>query len=847
MVFIIKIKRTAMKTNLKILVSRIGLTALVVISLAGSIFQAQPVRAESGTTINVNTFVDEMNVDGDCSLREAIHAANTDSGIDACPAGVGSDSIFLPAGTYTLGIAGTGEDTNFTGDLDVTASQTLYIKGDQNHNTIISGGFGDRVLHVTNPNASLFLSDLTISNGLTFEEPGGGILSIGLVNLNRVYMFNNSVLGNTTSSVGGGLSVGNGAGTGSAFILSSVFKGNAAWNGSAIFSNRDLSLERSAVIQNNAQNSAAIFFYNQTLLINSTLISDNTVTSGTFTAGLVVNASLAGSSITNATISHNQNRGLLNAGNLTIANTIMANNTVDCESIGGVLTSLGYNLVSDASCPAILVATGDQKNINPALLPLEVNAKGMWVRPLSPGSPAIDSGSNAACPSEDQRGIPRPLNGDLFPSAVCDRGAFEFAQILYVDDSALTGLSNGGSWANAFILLQDALQAATPGTSLWVAKGIYFPDIASWNYKIGDRNATFKLKDRVNVYGGFAGTETSFSQRGVSANPTILSGDIDHNDTDPEANGIIEDPVQIVGNNAYHVVTVDQAVTPALNGVTITAGDASVMSVADSGGGMLNMNGATPDVIGVTFQGNRAVYAGGAMLNTSGAAPYIADSQFIGNKADFGGAIFNQNAPMVQIYTSTLAFNMAGYGGAIENLTSDSVLIENSTLAYNTATTGYGGAIYNADSANLTLKHVTMHGNIAAQAGYGGGVMNNNASLLTINTIISNSGASGDCQLLNGATLSSTNSLFQDAASACGAVNHIGGNIVGRVPILRTLLYYGGPTQTMLLASNSPAINAGNLAQCAATDQRGSSRPRAGGCDMGAVEMDLVFVPGVFR
>lgn len=836
-----------MKTNLKMFVSRIGLIALVLIGLAGSIFQVQSVRAESGTTIQVNTFVDEMNVDGDCSLREAIHAANTDSGVDACSPGVGSDSIILPAGTYTLGIAGTGEDTNFTGDLDVTASQSLSIKGDYNYNTIISGGFGDRVFHVTNPNARLFLSDLTVSNGLTFEEPGGGILSVGQINLNRVYVFNNSVLGSVTGSVGGGLSVGNGAGTGSAFILNSVFKGNTAWNASAIFSNRDLSLERSAVIQNNARNSAAIAFYNQTLSITNTLISDNTVTSGTSTAGLVVNASLAGSSITNATISHNQNRGLLNSGNLTIANTIMANNTVDCESIGGVLTSLGYNMVSDASCATILGATGDQKNVDPALLPLEVNAKGMWVRPLSPGSPAIDSGSNAACPSEDQRDIPRPLNGDLFPSAVCDRGAFEFAQILYVDASALSGLSNGGSWANAFILLQDALQAATPGTSLWVAKGIYYPDIASWGHKIENRNETFKLKDRVNIYGGFAGTETSFSRRAVSANPTILSGDIDRNDTDPELNGIIEDPVQIVGSNSYHVVTADQLISPSINGMTITAGDASVMFVADSGGGMLNMNGATPNVIGVTFQGNRAVYAGGAMLNTSGAAPYIADSQFIGNKADFGGAIFNQNAPMVQIYASTLAFNMAGYGGAIENLSSDGVLIENSTLAYNTATTAYGGAIYNANSANLTLKHVTMHGNISLQAGYGGGVMNNNASLVTINTIISNSGASGDCQLLNGATLSSTNSLFQDAASACGAVNNVGGNIVGRAPILRSLAYYGGPTQTMLLAGNSPAINAGNLAQCAPSDQRGSYRPRAGGCDMGAVEMDLVFVPRVVK
>jgi len=34
-------------------------------------------------TITVNTTVDELNSDGDCSLREAIQAANTDAAVDA--------------------------------------------------------------------------------------------------------------------------------------------------------------------------------------------------------------------------------------------------------------------------------------------------------------------------------------------------------------------------------------------------------------------------------------------------------------------------------------------------------------------------------------------------------------------------------------------------------------------------------------------------------------------------------------------------------------------------------------------------------------------------------------------
>jgi CSLREA domain-containing protein len=66
------------------------------------------------TNIVVNTTDDELNGDGDCSLREAIQAANNDTAVDACPAGSGGDTITIPAGTYTLSITGAGEDANAT-------------------------------------------------------------------------------------------------------------------------------------------------------------------------------------------------------------------------------------------------------------------------------------------------------------------------------------------------------------------------------------------------------------------------------------------------------------------------------------------------------------------------------------------------------------------------------------------------------------------------------------------------------------------------------------------------------------------------------------------------------------
>lgn len=66
----------------------------------------------------------------DCSLRGAIIAANAN--------GVGADTINLPAGTYTLTLAGINEDLGATGDLDITSNITIAGAGAAS--TIIQAG-----------------------------------------------------------------------------------------------------------------------------------------------------------------------------------------------------------------------------------------------------------------------------------------------------------------------------------------------------------------------------------------------------------------------------------------------------------------------------------------------------------------------------------------------------------------------------------------------------------------------------------------------------------------------------------------------------------------------------------
>jgi len=93
--------------------------------------------------------------------------------------------------------------------------------------------------------------------------------------------------------------------------------------------------------------------------------------------------------------------------------------------------------------------------------------------------------------------------------------------VIYVDSGADGEFETGTSWSTAYRDLQDGLARARKGcgSEIWVAGGLYYPTSDADDY-----GATFEMVDEVELYGGFAGGESSIEERDYVKNPTVLTG-----------------------------------------------------------------------------------------------------------------------------------------------------------------------------------------------------------------------------------------------------------------------------------------------------------------------------------
>lgn len=226
--------------------------------------------------------------------------------------------------------------------------------------------------------------------------------------------------------------------------------------------------------------------------------------------------------------------------------------------------------------------------------------------------------------------------------------------ILYVDSTGAvysTEQINGevatrttSTWSNPFKYLQNAINAAQAGDIIFIKQGTYKPThlrTAPTVYAAGnclDRNATFTMKNGVDVYGGFAGTESKTWQRtvdvqGFPTNQTTLSGDIRSEAVIDSAILIGDRRTEASKANAAYNVVMASAITQLtyLNGVVVMYGNANGgASPTERAAGLL----LSPTLVSINnvSKNNTSSFRGGGFMGG-----VIINSKSVNNTSSEGG------------------------------------------------------------------------------------------------------------------------------------------------------------------------------------------------------------------
>jgi len=389
----------------------------------------------------------------------------------------------------------------------------------------------------------------------------------------------------------------------------------------------------------------------------------------------------------------------------------------------------------------------------------------------------------------------------------------------FVNAALTTGANDGSTWANAYQGsngLQAAMAVAVSGDQVWCAAGSYKPTTGA------TRSIYFPLRNGVEIYGGFAGTEIGLDQRNIALNVTILSADLAGNDGS-----------NIYSDNSFHVIDAAGTNTTAvLDGFTVRGGNATGASGnQDRGGGILCVAGASPTVRNCIFRDNRCNFGGGAgYVNAS--SPVFQDCRFEANQGgSFGGAFDTATNANTVWQRCVFVTNSAARAGAVEIFGGSNSTLTNCIFYNNTSTgTGGGGAIY-INASNPVIRHCIVAGNHATSATAAG--ISSTAGVVLSNNIVYFNEASGAQGLLNNVFGGSVSwSCVQGITSGTGNI--------GLDP-----LFVNFGAGNLHLQPNSPCADAGNNALVPAgttTDIEGNPRRAddAGVPDTGAGSAPIV-------
>ncbi len=293
---------------------------------------------------------------------------------------------------------------------------------------------------------------------------------------------------------------------------------------------------------------------------------------------------------------------------------------------------------------------------------------------------------------------------------------------------------------------------------------------------------------------------------------------------------------QAPGTPAFRILNIANSVpasTPFpvdLENLTISGGDAT-----DGPGGGISAVGCSLRVVGCTIENNASSFSGGGIRASTSALSIVA-STIRGNTAGAGGGgVFFAGASSCDLESSTVAGNTATSAGGGLDLTGFTIsTVTNSTFTGNVAGTTGGGLFVNPSGGTIAIAASTIASNSAGSGpSHGvGGIAAAGVPLTLADTIVAGN-TGGDIV----GKPSGQSNLVGDGSGGLDPAT----NLLGVDPRLGPLQDNGGPTQTMLPQTGSPAIGAGANLPGVSFDQRFGSRPSVGPFDIGAVQLGSEF------
>lgn len=391
--------------------------------------------------------------DADCSLREAIAAANLVAGTDtirfegslagqtiALTLGeltLDSDLV-LDGGTLAVSVSGNDASRVFTINAEVHAEITgLTVKNGR-------AGSGAGIYS----EGSLYLTDCTIRNNIA-SNSGGGIANEGNLTITT-----SIIRDNTATFAGGGLENGrfNGDVATATLISSTVSSNDSSVDGGGLYNHTagTLTLLGATISGNSTFDWGGGIYSNGALTLTYSTVSSNTAV---FAEGGGIHA--FGATLENSTITGNESGrqgGGIFGDDVTVANSLIAGNTLqgdasdataDCEDPSSIVSS-AYT-VTGAGTGCGLSGTGNV-TINPTdvfsliLDPTLADNGGPTLTHAlldDPDNLALDLGGS--CGPVDQRGFAAPTDGpDANTNAECDAGSIEGATPVTQPDVTIT-------------------------------------------------------------------------------------------------------------------------------------------------------------------------------------------------------------------------------------------------------------------------------------------------------------------------------------------------------------------------------------------------------------------------